>query len=302
MNSNSVSLPGVRSPRINIALRRRKETSNRFSGFQRAFTLLELLAVIGTLTLLGTIFATGLARTKPYSKSTECINGLRQLSLAWRQYSEDNRDVLLTCETLTGRVRWVAGSLDFSSASGNWDPSISINTSPLFPYCGGNVSIFRCPADGSLVVSNSIKVPRVRSRSMRQVFGADAWLDKNFNSTQRIWRTYSSFPAIMQPAHTFLFLDVHPDSLNDGAFASACTGNQPTDPPTSSSIIDFPANYHNQGAGLSFADGRAGIHRWIGTKVGRAPITYTGQITLNVPAADSWVDMHWLVQNTTVRY
>ena len=288
---------------MNSSLQRGKETSNQFRVFQGAFTLLELLVVIGTLALLSTIFTTGLARTKPYSKSTQCLNSLHQLTLAWRQYSEDNRDVLLTCESLAGRVKWVAGNLDFSSASGNWDPAIFINTSPLFPYCGGKASIFRCPADNStVVVSNSVRVPRVRSRSMSQVFGTGAWLDKNFNSTQRVWRTYSSFSSIMQPAHTFLFLDEHPDGINDGSFASACTGNQPGDAPASSSIIDFPANYHNQGAGLSFADGRAVIHRWIGTNVGRAPITYTGQIALNSPATDSWVDMHWVAQNTTVRY
>ena len=296
----------MRAPLINTLLQRgvrgRKASSNRFSGFRHAFTLLELLAIITMLALLSSVLVTGLARTKPYSKSTQCVNGLRQLTLAWRQYSEDNRDVLLTCESLAGRVRWVSGNLDFSSASGNWDPSIYINTSPLFPYCAGNVAIFRCPADASMVVSNGIKVLRVRSRSMSQVFGVGAWLDKNFNSTQRIWRTYSSFSSIMQPTHTFVFLDEHPDSLNDGAFASACTGNQPADPPSSSTIIDFPANYHNQGAGLSLADGHADIHRWTGTKVGRAPITYTGQIALNVSAGDSWVDMHWLAQNTTVRY
>jgi prepilin-type processing-associated H-X9-DG protein len=277
-------------------------TSNRFSGFRHGFTLLELLAIIAMMALLSSVFVIGLARTNPYSKSTQCVNGLRQLTLAWRLYAEDNRDVLLTCASLAGRVRWVAGNVDFSSAQGNWDPAVYINTSPMFPYCGGNASIFRCPADGATLISNSIRVPRVRSRSMSEVFGTGEWLDKNFNLTQRIWRTYSSFSSIMQPAHTFVFLDEHPDSINDGSFASACTGNQPADPPGSSSIIDFPANYHNQGAGLSFADGHADIHRWIGTKVGRAPITYTGQIALNVSASDSWVDMHWLAQNTTVRY
>src|SRR5689334_6932911 len=153
MNSNPASFPSMRTPLINTSLqrgdRRLKVTHNRFSGFHHAFTLIELLVIIGMLALLGSAFVTGLARTKPYSKSAQCVNGLRQLTLAWRQYAEDNRDVLLTCASLAGRVRWVAGNVDFTSAQGNWDPAVYIKTSPMFPYCGGNASIFRCPADAS---------------------------------------------------------------------------------------------------------------------------------------------------------
>jgi prepilin-type processing-associated H-X9-DG protein len=271
-------------------------------GPDNAFTLIELLVMVGMLVFLSSVLMPGLARTKPVNRATQCLNGLRHLTLAWRQYSEDNRDVLLTCdETTAGRVNWVQGYLDFSSANGNWNPATYINASPMIAYFGQNASIFRCPADGSTVTVNGIRAPRVRSRSMSQVFGSGAWLDKNYNTGERIWRTYNKFSTIMLPAKTFVFVDEHPDSINDGAFASACTGNQPTDPPSSSVIIDYPANYHNGGCGISFADGHAEIHRWIGTKVGRAPITYTGTMALNVPAGDSWIDMHWLAENTTVR-
>jgi prepilin-type processing-associated H-X9-DG protein len=272
------------------------------ASFREAFTLIELLVIVGILFLLGSMFITGLARTQPAGRSTQCLNSLRQLTLAWRQYSEDNRDVLLTCETMASRVNWVSGNLSFASSDpGNWDPSANIYSSPLFPYCAQNPLVFRCPADRSTITIGGTRLPRVRSRSMSQVFGSGAWLDKNYNAGQRVWRTYGKLSAVMVPAKTFVFLDEHPDSINDGAFASACTGNQPNDPPSASLIIDFPANYHNSACGFSFADGHSDIHRWIGLKSGRAPITYTGTITLNVSAGDSWVDMHWLAENTTVR-
>ena len=105
----------------------------------------------------------------------------------------------------------------------------------------------------------------------------------------------------MRPAHTFVFIDEHPDGLNDAGFASACTGNQPADPPAASAIIDFPANFHNGGCGISFADGHCEIHKWLGSKIGKAFITFTGNISLNIPAGDSSMDMHWLADNTTVR-
>jgi prepilin-type processing-associated H-X9-DG protein len=254
------------------------------------------------LAILTSVLFTGLAHTQPPSKSTQCLNSFRQLTLAWRQYSEDNRDTLLSCEdSMPGRARWVSGTVDVSSAQGNWDPAVYISISPMFPYCGRDPSIFRCPADGSMVFHNSIRTSRVRSRSMSQVFGFGSWLDKNYNPSQRQWRIYGRLSSIMIPSKTFVFVDEHPDSINDGAFASACTGNQPTDPPFASYIIDYPANYHSGACGFSFADGHSEIHKWVGAKVGRAPITYSGQIALNVTANDSWVDMHWLAANTTVR-
>jgi len=36
-----------------------------------------------------------------------------------------------------------------------------------------------------------------------------------------------------------------------------------------STIIDFPASFHNGAAGFSFADGHAEIHRWIGKTISR---------------------------------
>ena len=55
------------------------------------------------------------------------------------------------------------------------------------------------------------------------------------------------------PANTWVIVDEHPDSINDGAFAVKM------DAPT---IIDFPATYHNNAAGFSFADGHSEIKKW----------------------------------------
>jgi len=65
-------------------------------------------------------------------------------------------------------------------------------------------------------------------------------------------------------------------------------------------IIDFPANYHNGACGYSFADGHAEVHKWKGGKIRNAPVTYTGTLTLNTAAGDSWLDMHWQAENLTV--
>ena len=59
------------------------------------------------------------------------------------------------------------------------------------------------------------------------------------------------------PAQTYLFLDEHPDSINDGThmFDVGYSKGQ-------EHWRDLPASYHNGGAGISYADGRAEIHQW----------------------------------------
>jgi len=40
----------------------------------------------------------------------------------------------------------------------------------------------------------------------------------------KLWRTYGKMDNIVNPVKTFVFVDEHPDSINDAAFATQCTG------------------------------------------------------------------------------
>ena len=275
------------------------------------FTLIELLVVIAIIAILAAMLMPALSKAKLKAQGVQCMNNTKQLTLAWRLYAEDANDVLLTCQdpggnppaVMSGRTNWVQGNLDFSSAAGNWDPGINIFPSPMFLYCGKNPEIFKCPADHSMVTGNGIKRPRVRSNSMSQVFSRGEWLDSSGGTStlSTRWRVYNKLSNIVLPTKTMVFVDEHPDSINDAAFAATMSGNLPTDPPSAAFIIDFPANFHNGAAGFSFADGHSEVHKWIGSKIGKAPVTYTGTLPLRVAAGDSWQDAHWISENTTVR-
>jgi len=246
--------------------------------------------VIALLALLGALLAPALARTRQISPAIRCANNLRQFAVANRQWTDDNDGYLLTCETMPGVPRpvWVSGNLDFNAANAsNWDVNQDIARSPLWAYIQGKAGLFRCPADKSSLIVNGVRMPRVRSYSMSQVFSRGEWLDRSFNNGQTVWHTYSKFNEIVLPAKTFVFIDEHPDSINDGAFANACTGAQPGDPPTAAQVIDFPASLHDSLANLSFADGHVEAYRWKGSYIRNAPVTYQGAIALNVWARDS---------------
>lgn len=269
----------------------------------RGFTLIELLVVIAIIALLMGILMPALQRVRKMAQGIACTSNLRSLMIAWRMYADSNDDRLVGCQDgmPAGRPNWISGTLSFSSDPVNWDLQNNLVNSPLWSYVGENPSVFKCPADKAKVVDGQGRsVPRVRSNSMSQVFGFGEWLNSSPSSRdQDVWRTYSKFTNIVSPVRTWVFVDEHPDSINDAAFANACTDASNE---AAARIIDYPANYHGGSCGFSFSDGHAVIHKWEGSKIKNAPIYYGAQtLQLNVPAEDSWIDVKWMAENTTVK-
>jgi type II secretory pathway pseudopilin PulG len=63
-------------------------------GHRHAFTLLELLVVIGTLAVLAVLMVPALARTDDNDTRMVCMNNLRQMGMAENMYLGDSRDQL----------------------------------------------------------------------------------------------------------------------------------------------------------------------------------------------------------------
>src|SRR5215831_20534173 len=157
-----------------------KESNCRRTGWEgsyqgAAFTLIELLVVIAIIAILAALLLPTLGRAKLKAQGIQCMGNHRQLCLAWRMYTEDNRDALLYASGATtawSPYVWCSGNLNFNPANrSNWDPAVDIMRSPMWPYCGNNLGIWRCPADRSEVTVNSERKPRVRSMCMNSYLG-----------------------------------------------------------------------------------------------------------------------------------
>jgi prepilin-type N-terminal cleavage/methylation domain-containing protein len=270
------------------------------------FTLIELLVVIAIIAILAAMLLPALNRAKCKAFQIQCLSNGHQLMLAWRQYAEECRDNLLACldnVPPTPRPNWIPGDISYGNgvSARDYDPNIDIVPSPMYAYTGKNYKIYKCPADRSTVTVGSTVYPRVRSISMSQVFAFGEWLDGNYTRPNpgSQWRIYDKLTGIVNPVKTFVFLDEHPDSINDGAFATACTGNQPTD--TTGHIVDVPSNLHCGGCGFSFADGHSEIHKWLGGTLRNLPVHYNAGLGLNffVTAPADVKDAHWFGENST---
>jgi len=248
-----------------------------------AFTLLELIIVLAVLSVLVVLQAAAIPHAKSQTQTAGCTSNLRRLTLAWFMYAGDNGGFLPGNLDGSGpdsqtNLTWCAGWLDNTTFRSDNTNAALVMQSQLGKYAQ-TPTIYRCPADPSRSRDHtgSTGLPRVRSVSMNGYVGQLS-SGRPYTAGYRNFKRIDDFsdPA---PAQAFVFMDEREDSINDGWFAVDMSSYSPRRP-ASDVIEDVPADWHDRGAGLSFADGHTETWHWQDART--TPPHVPGSIALGV--------------------
>lgn len=218
---------------------------------KKGFTLIELLVVMAIIVILASLLSAALAQAHKCGRRISCKSSLRQLTIAWHLYADDNKDRIVANKTQgeptqSTQDSWVTGSVK-TPAPADWRNSGGVQFGALYPYTR-SCQTYRCPSDLS-----------TNSRSFAMNPGLNWFDDTTLPDplpTSAMARTRAQ---LSKPIDTFVLLDESLGSIDDGFFGINWA--------PSSKWLNLPATRHNdRQTPLSFSDGHVSDLHWLAPK------------------------------------
>ena len=271
-----------------------------------------MLTVIAIIAVLAALVLPVFSRARERARAIICLSNTRQLLQAWQIYAGDNDERLpfnlgMTGSSFRTDLNWVNNVMTWDLSSDNTNLA-TITGASLGSYLGGVTSIFHCPSDRALsgIQSAAGWGRRIRSYSMNAMVGnAGAFSASGVNINNPSYKQFFKITQIPHPADIFVFLDEHPDSINDGYFlnkdspaAYGAYGAYGANSAAYDEWQDLPASYHNRATAFSFADGHASLHRWLNAKTIPPSAPHAAQLPIQIP--DEHEDFDWVMAHMSI--
>ncbi len=269
------------------------------------FTLIELLVVIATIAILAGLLLPALSGARSRVLGIACVSNMKQCQIAWSMYLHDNEDRLVRNDPYwTGGgpgnpgnlSSWAGASANYLSPSGVNDAMLmgtNLDSRPvgtLGLYMGSS-KVFKCPADRSMSLINSQRIPRKRSCSMNGFMATSAvirGLGSPVGFFVPIFKV--SDIALVGRGDLLVWSDIHED------FIDSCVMNIVFDTtPQDYHYEDTPGSRHNRSCSISFTDGHVELHRWL-DPISIPPVTGAHQFVLSTGPSRDWF---WLRERMT---
>lgn len=192
-------------------------------------------------------------------------------------------------------LNWVNNNLSWDLRPDNTN-STDVIESGIGPYTGKSAAIYRCPADN--VLSDEQRSAgwshRVRSYSMNAMIGDAGELSANgkSNNNNPKYVQFFRITDIPRPSDIFVFVEEHPDSINDGYFLNVYYKDY---------WYDLPTSDHGNAAPFAFADGHAQLHKWASTSTRQPLRAYAIQSWPLAINSNDKTDLNWVMDRTSIK-
>lgn len=181
-----------------------------------AFTLVELLVVIGVIAILVGVLLPMMTQARESSRSAVCLSNLRQIAVALQMYADHNQDRYPA-------PAWIGDPEpdDWLYWQQNRDPS----QSALSPYVAGSlVDILRCPSDDVTAHHPTDGGPGDTIDKYLYSYTVNESICNHFNRLSK--RPVIVRSQILYPASKILVVDESSTTVDDGCWWSSGGVNQ----------------------------------------------------------------------------